>query len=69
VKLDAVYDPGKDMIQISYQETPSSPVTTIDIARGHEHHVRHALDDLLMEEAMVDQWEYHFRDQGKDYDP
>lgn len=67
MKLDAIYDADKDRIIISYQETPASPVTTIDVARGHEHHVRHALFDLEVEEDSIDSWEYHFKDADKNY--
>ena len=68
MRLDAIYDPDKDRIQISYQETPESPVATIDIARGHEHHLMNALQDLEMEETTLDGWEYHFRDADKNYE-
>ena len=69
MKIDAIYDEDKDRIVISYQETPSSPVTTIGVARGHEHHVRHVLDDLELAMGDVDGWEYHFKDADKDYGP
>jgi hypothetical protein len=67
MKLDAIYDPDKDRIIISYQETPDLPVTTIDVARGHEHHLRYALQDLEMSIDLHDDWEYHVRDEDKNY--
>ncbi len=69
MKLDAIYDGDNERIIISYQETPASPVTTIDLARGHEHHLRNALEDLEAEQHMVDDWEFHVRDADKNYAP
>ena len=69
MQLDAAYDSDKDRIVISYQETPASPVTTIDIARGHEHHLQSALFDLEQEQCGLDGWEYHVRDGDKNYEP
>lgn len=69
MKIDAIYEPDKDRIIISYQETPASPVSTIDIARGHEHHLRNVLDDLEIEQGMVGDWEYHFKDKDRNYEP
>lgn len=69
MKLDAIYDSDKDRLIISYQETPTSPVTTIDIARGHDHHVRHIFDDMEQSDWATEGWEYHFRDADNNYDP
>jgi hypothetical protein len=67
MKLDAVYDADKDRIIISYQETPASPVTTIDMPHGHEHFLEHALFDFVLRRDFPDGWEYHVRDEDKHY--
>lgn len=67
MKLDAVYDADKDRIIISYQETPASPVTTIDMPHGHEHFLEHALFDLEQNKDCHSDWEYHVRDEDKHY--
>ena len=68
MKLDGIYNPDKDTIEITYQENPTCPVQTIAIARGNEHHLRHLLEDMEMELQNFDGWEFHFHDNDRPYD-